>query len=403
MSSFLSHPEIVQLVRSGELRIAYYSVRTDSGEIITLPERRFVTLDEDQFTDDKDRAIYAFFMNSLEPDSMRCHVGPYALVEVLRRGDQRAFVEERGGKYIMNAEKAGLLRINPGEFVLIGTNEYLEFSQQLGASLFTNTRNTDIGLSHVSTLVDPSWHGIMQIGVSNPTRYTKQLNYLDPICILRFHKLAAVPPKLVLDRFRDRRPHYGLDWWILKSEPGREFFPRRKEYSVGGAFTKRIRLERKLELAWGAIKAIGVLGLLTAVIGLSAFLARVNSRVEDAAKNSVQIAAIEERLKAFQLIENQFHLLQAGRQSVQFTTERRIIRMIIPLEMPSGDPPMVVASLEELPRSSWRYAVTASKQSTGAANYSAIEVEVEYLDDITPGASVQAIVGWLIVHPRRHQ
>ena len=173
VSTFLSAKEIISAVDNGEIRIAYYSIRKPSGEIVHIGEKRFVHA-ETACQDELDKDIRKYFLGCIEPDSISFHVGPYASVETLKGSRSRQFIITRGNENVFNVKKSGELLLYPGEFILVGSSKYVETSTRIGASLYSNVRNTDIGLSHISTMIDPSWKGKLQIGISNPYSIQKE-------------------------------------------------------------------------------------------------------------------------------------------------------------------------------------------------------------------------------------
>lgn len=257
--SFLSAIEIIESIQTGDIKIAYYAIKNADGEIVRLPEKRFLKPVEDENDDEYDRLARDFFIKSLQPDSLTIHIGPYVKVPKSDFSERSKYTFERKSSNILKVYDLGRLVFRPNEFLIIGTNEYIEVNNNIGASLYANVRNTDIGLSHVSTMIDPSWMGVMQIGVTNLTPYHKQLNLDDAISILRFHKISkntanneinALKSQDIIDKFHRERPHFGLDWWMLERDEGRSFFPVRKEYAPLGDFEKELQAEQFRKLIW---------------------------------------------------------------------------------------------------------------------------------------------------------
>lgn len=251
--SFLSAYEIVDAIINGELKIAYYFIPGKNGKLKKFSTKKFVKFPASADDDADDKLVREFFLESLQPDSITIHVGPYAKISDAVGKKRKSSVLERKGDKILKVGERGQLIFLPEEFLLVGTNEYFEVSDKIGASVYSVVRNTDIGLSQLSAIIDPTWKGILQIGISNGTRFHKRLNANDALALLRFHKIDLNPNDAlnkksfdsIKEKFRDQRPHFGLDWWKLEAEEGRSFFPVRKEYEPLGDFDKQQKNEAR--------------------------------------------------------------------------------------------------------------------------------------------------------------
>lgn len=394
---FLSATQIIAAVKEGSLRIAYYAIKKTDGSVVQIPEKRFVSLHPTPRKDEVDELIRDYFLRSLEPDSLAFHVGPYAAVEVVRRGHQRQFLKDSAGQHVFDVKTCGSLILYPGEFVLVGSNEYIETSSTLGASLFSNVRNTDIGLSHISTMIDPSWHGKLQIGIANPTRFSKELSYLDALSILRFHVLSESPPADIVDRFRQRRPHFGDDWWTIEAEPGRRFFQVRKEYAPGGQFAKRIRSEFRSERVLVAAKrGAQALGLASAVTALF-FAAKLYNRIEDSADYRERIVRLEQQQDLLREMSKTFHMIKTGTQQIDFG-DPRSLEFAVPFDTDFSSPPFVVVNVPDVSGSQYDTTVRFQSSAGTGKKVNAAMVRINVLD---PGLkSGIATASWFVARPK---
>ncbi len=362
-----------------------------------IPSKRFVKLQPGDTDDDLDKLIRAYFLQSLEPDSLIFHVGPYATVEAVRKGDQRQYVRRDGGQNVFDIKSSGRLTLFPNEFALVGSNEYIELSANFGASLSSNVRNTDIGLSHVSTIIDPSWHGKLQIGISNPTRFSKELLYLDALVVVRFHKHSEAAPRSIVERFRSRRPHFGDDWWTIESEPGRRFFQLRKEYSPSGEFTKRIESENRATRLYSygkrAAQTLGVLSLVSMIF----FVAKLYNRIEDASDYRERIVKLEQKQTTLDEISKTFHVIQSGIQVVDFANADSL-QFVIPFDAELAVPPFVIVTLAGI--QSNEFATTVQLQPTfgTAQRFNAAIVKIVALDKAIARSRTTAT--WFVARPK---
>lgn len=396
MGTFLSAKEIIEAVDGGELRIAYYSIKKPSGEIVHIGEKRFV-LPEAKCVESLDKDIRKYFLTCVEPDSIAFHVGPYASVETLKGSRQRQFIISRGNENVFNVKESGKLLLFPGEFILVGSNEYVETSAKIGASLYSNVRNTDIGLSHISTMIDPSWKGKLQIGISNPTRYTKKLDYLDEVCIIRFHRLDAEPPAEIIDRFRDRRPHFGNDWWSIEKESGRKFFPIRREYSAGGEAEKGIRTEKIKQKLVENAKIIGTVFGAGVLASGAYFVAKLSNRLEDFSTYPDRLQAVESGQKRLDEINKTFHVIRSGTASLS-TIENKRASFPIAFGEELASPPTVLLGIVGLDSSSYEVGVKYSMSGSRDSKYMGAVVTVTFREK--PSEIRPPIATWLVASPK---
>jgi len=190
----MSSQELKKCIQDGKIKIAYYAISFSSDEAKKVGHRRDVVLELD--TNDvrsdespSDEAIRDYFLDSLKGDSIYFHVGPYAQVSFITNSRRRQ--NRVGQTNIVNLEKLKYLTVAPGETIVVGTNEYIELSEDVGASIYATVGKTDIGFSHISTLIDPLWKGVLQISLTNLSRRPQKLKYLDTFCSVRFHYLAG--------------------------------------------------------------------------------------------------------------------------------------------------------------------------------------------------------------------
>ena len=93
------------------------------------------------------------------------------------------------------------LSFDPGETVLILTHEYLVLSPRYAALCVSRARIMNEGVSQTSAKVDPTWFGKLIVPLTNNTKRTLILSYLQPFCALLFLQLdEAIPRASFLNR-----------------------------------------------------------------------------------------------------------------------------------------------------------------------------------------------------------
>ena len=108
-----------------------------------------------------------------------------------------------------------VVTIRPGDTVLITTEESVDMPQSLTLSAFVTSKvsKVSMGLSHISTNVDPDWRGNLLIAMHNPSVVTLTLERGETFCTINFiqnlspsTKSSEKPPgrtDLLLETFVD--------------------------------------------------------------------------------------------------------------------------------------------------------------------------------------------------------
>lgn len=245
-AQILSKSEIIEAVRRGEIKISYYCYRDQDGDIQKREKgiQRHIQYFDESFKepemDDEDYIPYqmwSFFLSQLEPDSLKLTTGPLAYVSgrsIVSRILKSKTLDRRtlssSVSNMLDVWEEGKLNIHPGESMLVATNEGVSVSSSIGGSLYATVRNTDVGFSHVSTTIDPGWKGKLQIGFVNATKIRQELNILDPICKVRFHRFDT--PTEVGNTISEKA-HYDTGYHKIPKNGGsylqNNVFPMRKE------------------------------------------------------------------------------------------------------------------------------------------------------------------------------
>jgi hypothetical protein len=257
-------------------------------------------------------------------------------------------------------------------------------------------RNTDIGLSHISTIIDPSWEGILQIGLTNSTKFTKQLLYLDPLCVVRFHRIKKQENAEIFERFKQARPHYGNNWWTLEKERGRSLFPRRKEYSRGGEFRKRILREWKKEkYIHNTLKVLGISAILSGVF----FVAKLDEKVQRAHDNSIAIDRLEIKFDDFRRTADQTYLIKTGTQMISFTPANTSVSLLVPFERTLTALPYISVVFDGIPETDIKYMISYSREALLSNQYNSATINVQFTGKFGAEPQRECAAKWLIVHP----
>ncbi|MBN2845536.1 MAG: hypothetical protein JXQ25_06070 [Deltaproteobacteria bacterium] len=126
-------------------------------------------------------------------DKSKLHIYPYeeeCLTPIgydVRVGNQYASAIDAA---IFELGSDGKVEIRPGDTVLITTLENIEMPLDRSISAFITSKvsKVSLGLSHISTNIDPDWKGKLLIAMHNPSLETIALNVGESFCTLNFIK-----------------------------------------------------------------------------------------------------------------------------------------------------------------------------------------------------------------------
>ncbi len=316
--TFMSSKEIMKCVDQGKIRIAYYAIEFEQGKSKKVNEKRFVKPFPDDSDTDLDKAIRDYFFESLKGDSLYFHVGPYTKVEYFASKMRRRFRDNKTD--VISHEGMGSVALAPGENVVISTNEYIELSEDIGASIYSTVSKTDIGFSHISTLIDPLWRGVLQIGVSNLSRQACNLRYLDKVCSVRFHYLQGeIDPKW---ERRKSWKHFANNYFESDNSSK---IPISEERGYVNLWRDISLTRKEWEILWKKVKQSVNLGLiitgLTIVSTLFVQLQRLDELSDNLRKNEADIKEIEISLARLQRDFDTLHNRLAKLESASVNSE----------------------------------------------------------------------------------
>jgi deoxycytidine triphosphate deaminase len=398
--SFLSYQEILEAITNGRIRVAYYSVKDSQGKFVKLPEKQFVDLtfkpDENEYAP----IIRDYFYESCKADSVYFHVGPYAKVEIINRQEERRYLIERSSDYIFNIQEANDFTIYAKEHIVVGTNEYIEVSENIGASIYSTVSKTDVGFSHISTIVDPKWQGILQIGIANLSKHPQRLNYLDRFCTVRFHRLDHTDPNHLTPeqalRFKEIRPHFARDWWTQESLY-REMFPMGSIYMSSPGVLERLLSERNIE---GIKKIFAGFGITSGIATILFLGARLANKLEDLDKienlldrNTTGLIELRE-----DLVSLDKQVLQIGSDEITFSSDQPSNSISVYFNEPLSTPPTLFVEFDGFSREEVKYTISYSTTNLGnSSKYSNAGIKITYVGKLTSDQTLKGVVRWLII------
>ena len=159
--------------------------------------------------------IYPFDKDAVGPFSYDLSIGDEA--KLLRTGEEINIKEEKK------------LRIDPGDTVLVLTQEYVGLPLKISGIIEPRARLLFDGLAISATKVDPTWHGKLAVAIRNNSNNVQTLPHGESFCTLILNELDKPVEKVLT---KDRVSFLGQE--SLKSRPthATPWAPRRAE-SVG--------------------------------------------------------------------------------------------------------------------------------------------------------------------------
>lgn len=118
--------------------------------------------------------------------------------------------------------------INPGESIIVLTNEKFKFNGKYACLVVPRISLSDVGIVVTTAYVDPYYHGVMRLHLSNLSDKTYELTTLEAIAQCFFFKLSDPVSEVYKEQFSSKSVFFGQTWHgILNSD--RNPFPTKKE------------------------------------------------------------------------------------------------------------------------------------------------------------------------------
>lgn len=148
-------------------------------------------------------------------------VGPFSYD--LTIGDEAKLL--RTGEEI-NVKKEKKLRINPGDTVLVLTQEYVGLSRKISGIVEPRARLLFNGLTISATKVDPTWYGKLGVTIRNNSSTVQALPHSTSFCTLIFSELDRQVEKVLTI---DRVPFLGQESLVSGPTHTIRWIPKRAE------------------------------------------------------------------------------------------------------------------------------------------------------------------------------
>jgi deoxycytidine triphosphate deaminase len=115
------------------------------------------------------------------------------------------YVSLRNPSIVRRLQEGELIKIEPGETILILTREYIALPPNITGLVVPRARMIARGTMINATRIDPTWHGKLLIGFTNLLKYPISLSYGEKFCACIFMECSKVDKPLT----KRETPHLG--------------------------------------------------------------------------------------------------------------------------------------------------------------------------------------------------
>ena len=147
--------------------------------------------------------------------------------------------------------------INPGESIVIYTNENVTLNSEYFGLLLPKVKDEERGLFISTSYVDPNWTGVLQVLVSNKSEYPQHIKGQCEIANLVLMKTSEQ-----IEYLKEiQHDHYALTWSKIFTNPEYLKWENRKR-------TGFIKFLHAIRTRWVLATTIGIVGIIPIVKGV---------------------------------------------------------------------------------------------------------------------------------------
>lgn len=195
--------------------------------------------------------------NNLYSDRIKLTMGP--IVKVLNNKRINSKYRFNGKQDIYDLRKSdNKYIINPGESIIILTNERIKLSGKYACIVVPRISLSDVGIVVTTAYVDPFYNGVMRLHLSNLSDKIYEFSTLEAIAQCFFFELSDSVSTEFKENFPTKSVFFGQTWSeILNSD--RTAFPTKKESSNVDKFSN---LKYQISILWSFIKKYSIIFLI---------------------------------------------------------------------------------------------------------------------------------------------
>lgn len=205
--------------------------------------------------------------DNLYSDRLKLTMGP--VVKMLNNKRVKKKNRFKGYKdcYDMRTSDNKIL-INPGESIIILTNERIKLNGEYACLIVPRISLTDVGIVVSTAYVDPFYDGLLRLHLTNMSNKAYELKTLESIAQCFFFELSSNASSKYKDEFSAKSVFYGQTWKGILEED-RHPFPTKK---VNAQMGKGEQVKNQVKKIGKIFKEYSLIGsaatiLITAVVG----------------------------------------------------------------------------------------------------------------------------------------
>lgn len=261
----LNDETIKKAIKDKEIEIAIsFEKNPKSGEIAFLSNR-----EKNLLNSSMEKNLYS--------DRLKITMGP--IIKVLKNKPVSKKNRFKNHKYCHDLRTTNnKYIINPGESVIILTNERIRLSGRYACLVLPRISLSDVGIVVSTAYVDPYYNGVMRLHLSNLSDKSYELSFLEPIAQCFFFELSGTVADSYKDQFSTKSVFFGHTWkGILESDM--DPFPTKKTYTEIDGLEN---IKKQLGFIWEFIKEKGlILALVANVFVIVSGAAIINQRMNN--------------------------------------------------------------------------------------------------------------------------
>ena len=230
----LSREKIVEAINQKEIEISI-SFCFKEGALTLLEKEQDI--------------LVSSLKDNLYSDRLKLTMGP--IIKVLNRKRVTPKYRFKSAQNCHDLRKSNnKYVINPGESIIVLTNEKIKLNGKYACLVVPRISLSDVGVVVATAYVDPFYHGVMRLHLSNLSDKTYELSSLEAVAQCFFFELSDPVSEIYKEQFSTKSVFFGQTWHgILNSD--RNPFPIKKE-SI--SIDKFLNFKYQLDIIWSIIK-----------------------------------------------------------------------------------------------------------------------------------------------------
>lgn len=179
-----------------------------------------------ELTVDNKSILDSPFNKNIYSDSLKLAMGPIIKLLNTKKTIRKALFKNMNN-YVDLRKNDDCFEIDPGESIIILTNEYIRLNGRYACLIVPRISLSDVGIVVTSAYVDPYYQGVLRLHLSNQSNKVYKLHTLETIAQCFFFELSDEVPEQYKEKFSNKSVFFGQTWEeILESD--RDPFPTKK-------------------------------------------------------------------------------------------------------------------------------------------------------------------------------